>query len=97
MFGNLDLNQLLQQLQQQLEEEKRKSYTASSGGGVVEVTLNGELEVTNLKIDPSLLEDKESLEILLITAINDAIKMAIEDKRASAFRLFGPLQPGGEK
>jgi hypothetical protein len=90
MFENLNLNlgDIVEQVKKQLEENSGKEYTAKSGGGLVEVTLNGKMEVTNLKIDDSLLSDKESLEILLMTAFNDAIKMALEDKQASVFNLF---------
>jgi len=93
MFGNMDLGELLKQLQQQLEEEQNKKYTAKGGGGMVEVTVDGKLEVTDIKIDDSLLEDKESLEVLLISTINDAFKMALEDKRSSALSLFGNFSP----
>jgi len=90
MFGNLgDFGKLIQQLQEQLEVEQNKTYTAKGGGGLVEVTIDGKLEVTDLKIDNSLLEDRESLEILLMSTINDAIKMAMEDKRFSLFNIFG--------
>jgi DNA-binding protein YbaB len=49
------------------------------------------MEVIDLKIDDSLLEDKESLQILLMSAINDAIKMALEDKKREALNMFGGL------
>ncbi|WP_456469793.1 YbaB/EbfC family nucleoid-associated protein [Caminibacter sp.] len=89
MFGNLDLNEMMQKLQEQIQESDNKTYTAKSGGGLVEATVNGKFEVVDIKIDDSLLEDKESLQILLMSAINDAIKMAVEDKKAQAMNMFG--------
>ena len=89
MFGNIDLNGMMQQLQEGLQAQSNKTYTASSGGGMVEVAINGEFEVIDINIDDSLLEDKSSLQILLITAINDATKMAIEDKKSQALNMFG--------
>ncbi|NPA11395.1 MAG: YbaB/EbfC family nucleoid-associated protein [Epsilonproteobacteria bacterium] len=94
MFGNIDLNEMMQKLQEQMQEQDNKTYTAKSGGGLVEVSVNGKFEVVDIKIDDSLLEDKESLQILLMSAINDAIKMAVEDKKVQALNMFGGLNMG---
>jgi DNA-binding YbaB/EbfC family protein len=94
MFGNLDLNAMMQQLQEGMKAQSDKSYTATSGGGMVEVSVNGEFEVIDMNIDDSLLEDKSSLQILLMAAINDAIKMAVEDKKSQAMNMFSGLNMG---
>jgi len=94
MLGNLDLNGMLQQLQEGMKSQSDKTYTASSGGGMVEVVVNGEFEIIDMNIDDSLLEDKSSLQILLMSAVNDAIKMAVEDKKAQAMNMFGGLNMG---
>ncbi len=86
-----DLNEMMKKLQEQLQEADNKIYTAKSGGGLVEASVNGKMEVIDLKIDDSLLEDKESLQILLMSAINDAMKMALEDKKREALNMFGGL------
>ena len=49
-----------------------------------------------MNIDSSLFEDKESMQILLISAINDAIKMAVEDKKSQALNMFGNMNPFGQ-
>jgi len=89
MFGNIDLNEMMKKLQESMEEANSKTYTAKSGGGLVEATVDGKFEVVDLKIDDSLLEDKDSLQILIMSAINDAIKMAVEDKKTQALNMFG--------
>ena len=94
MFGNIDLNEMMKKLQESMEEQNTKTYTAKSGGGLVEATVNGQFEVIDLKIDDSLLEDKESLQILIMSAVNDAIKMAVDDKKAQAMNMFGGLNLG---
>ncbi|QCT93923.1 YbaB/EbfC family nucleoid-associated protein [Caminibacter mediatlanticus TB-2] len=94
MFGNLDLNEMMKKIQENMAEADNKTYTAKSGGGLVEATVNGKFEVVDIKIDDSLLEDKESLQILLMSAINDAIKMAVEDKKNQAMNMFGGLNLG---
>ncbi len=94
MFGNVDLNEMLQKFSEQMQEADNKTYTATSGGGMVEATVNGKFEVIDIKIDDSLLEDKESLQILLMSAVNDAIKMAVEDKKSQALNMFGGMNLG---
>ncbi len=94
MFGNIDLNEMMKKLQEQIEAADNKTYTAKSGGGLVEATVNGKFEVIDIKIDDSLLEDKESLQILLMSAINDAIKMAVDDKKSQAMNMFGGMNLG---
>jgi len=94
MFGNLDLNEMMKKLQENMAAQNNKTYTAKSGGGLVEVSVNGQFEIVDLKIDDSLLEDKESLQILIMSAVNDAIKMAVEDKKQEALNMFGGLNLG---
>ena len=94
MFGNLDLNEMMKKLQESMAEQNNKTYTAKSGGGLVEATVNGQFELVDLKIDDSLLEDKDSLQILIMSAVNDAIKMAVEDKKQEALNMFGGLNLG---
>ena len=79
-------------------EEKSKSInlTAKAGGGMVEVTANGVGEVIDITIDDTLLEDKESLQILLISAINDVNKMVEDNKKSQAMGMLGGLNPFGK-
>ena len=97
MFDKLNLAELgkvfeeLQEKAQKIQEEsEKKIFTAKSGGGMVEVSANGKGEIIDIQIDDSLLEDKESLQILLISAINDVLKMVEEDKKSTALNLMNP-------
>jgi hypothetical protein len=58
-------------MQEQLADME---VTGSSGGGMVQVTLNGKGEARKLKIDPALVtpDDAEVLEDLILAAFNDA-------------------------
>lgn len=62
-------------LQADLDE---REYTATSGGGIVEVTVNGKHEVKAIKISPDAVDpdDIEMLEDLLTVAFNEAITNA---------------------
>lgn len=60
------------------EEIKSTSCQGESGSGAVKITLNGEYRATNIQIDESLLTDKEILENLIMTALNDASSQVSE-------------------
>ncbi|ADN08349.1 YbaB/EbfC family nucleoid-associated protein [Sulfurimonas autotrophica] len=97
MFSNLgDMGKMLEGMQEnaaKLQEElASKTFSVKSGGGLIELTLNGNGEVIDLSIDDELLEDKEALQILLIGAINDANKMVQQNQQSSAMSMLGGLK-----
>lgn len=101
MFGNLgDMGKMLEGMQEQAQkleaEMAAKEFTVKTGGGMVKVTMNGKGEMTDLVIDDSLLEDKESLQILIIAAINDVNKMVEDNKKSSALGMLGGMSPFGK-
>ena len=79
-LGNLgaiwkQASELSGQLEKLGEELKGRRATGSSGGGMVEVEINGALEVLRCKIDPQLAGqgDRELLEDLVVAAMNQAV------------------------
>ncbi|WP_428738369.1 YbaB/EbfC family nucleoid-associated protein [Sulfurimonas sp.] len=103
MFGNMgDLSSMMKGFEEQAQKLKdelaSKTFSVKSGGGMVELTLNGNGEVIDLNLDDELLEDKDSLQILLIGAINDANKMVQQNQQQSAMGMLGGMNPfGGDK
>ena len=102
MFEGLDLGnmgKIMEQMQEKAkemqEQAKNVEFTAKAGGGLVEVTANGAGEVIDLNIDDSLLDDKESLQILLISAMNDVNKMVEDNKKSQAMGMMGGMNPFG--
>lgn len=96
MFGNLgDMGKMLEGMQENADklqaELESKTFNVKSGGGLVDVTINGKGELIDINIDDSLLSDKMSLQILLIGAINDANKMVEQNKQSSAMGMLGSL------
>ncbi|MCR6570654.1 YbaB/EbfC family nucleoid-associated protein [Campylobacter insulaenigrae] len=98
MFENMDfskMGELLTKAQEkanELEQEAlKKEFSAKSGGGLVKVSANGKGEIIDIDIDDSLLEDKESMQILLISAINDVLKMVEQNKKSMASNLFSGM------
>ncbi len=103
MFESLDMSKmgkLMEELQSKAKnmeaESKSINLTAKAGGGMVEVTANGLGEIIDITIDDTLLEDKESLQILLISAINDVNKMVEDNKKSQAMGMLGGLNPFGK-
>ncbi len=85
MPGNMNnLMKQAQRMQRQMEEGQKeletKEFTASAGGGAVEVTVSGKKEVLRVKLTEEVLdpEDIEMLQDLIIAATNEALKQADE-------------------
>ena len=103
MFEGLgDVTKMLQGFEENAQKLKdelaSKTFSVKSGGGMIELTLNGNGEVIDLNIDDELLNDKESLQILLIGAINDANKMVQQNQQQSALGMLGGMGSlGGAK
>lgn len=62
------------------EELRNRRVTASAGGGMVEVEVNGLMEASRCRMDPQLLAqgDCELLEDLIVAAVNQAVTKARE-------------------
>jgi len=102
MFEGLDLGnmgKMMEQMQDKAkeiqEQAKNVQLTAKAGGGLVELTANGAGEVIDLSIDDSLLDDKASLQILLISAMNDINQMVEDNKKSQAMGMMGGMNPFG--
>ncbi len=76
-----------QKMQEEMErvqaEIEEKVVEAASGGGAVSVKANGKKEILSVKIKPEAVDpdDVETLEDLVMTAVNEVIKKA-EDMMA---------------
>ena len=98
MPGNMaNLMKQAQRMQRQMEEQQKeletKEFTATAGGGAVEVTVTGKREVTKVKLaeDP---DDIEMLEDLIVAATNEALRQVEEESGAAMSKLTGGLGGG---
>ncbi|MCK9337948.1 MAG: YbaB/EbfC family nucleoid-associated protein [Arcobacteraceae bacterium] len=100
-LSKINLNEIMSQAQAMAEKAKvdneGKIFTSKSGGGMVEISINGNNEVIDLQLDDSLLEDKDSLQILLISAINDCLHQADNNRKMMAMNMMGGLNPFASK
>jgi nucleoid-associated protein EbfC len=88
------LQQMAQQMQQmqrkmeKIQEELANETVEGSAGSYVSVTMNGHRELLSIKLAPEVVdpEDVETLQELIVAAINDASKKAQElsEKRMGA-------------
>lgn len=100
----MDMAKLLRQFQKMQGDIKKiqkeiakEKVTGSSGGGMVEVTINGKLEVIDIEIEKKLMEEKdvEMLEDLILAAVNKAILKAQQLAKEKMGQLAGGLNIPG--
>lgn len=81
--GPSNMQSMIKQAQKMQEEMAEKQaeleereYEVAAGGGVVNVKINGKKEILSVNIDPEVIDpdDKETLEDLIVAAVNEAIK-----------------------
>lgn len=90
--------QEMQQKMAKLQEElAQREVEASSGGGMVRVKMNGQQEVLSIQIESEVFEDgdKEMLEDLVVTAINEARRAALDLAKDEMSKLTGGLPMPG--
>ena len=82
-MAQMNMQQMMKQarkMQEQLaaaqEPIAQSTVDASAGGGMVKVTVSGDMQVTSLKIDPEAIdpEDVEMLEDMVMAAVNEALR-----------------------
>ncbi len=105
-FGGMpNMNNLMKQakkMQKQMEktqaELENKEVTATAGGGVVEVVVTGKRELKSITIDPEVVDsdDVETLEDLVMAAVNEGLRQAEELTNKEMAKVTGGMGlPGG--
>lgn len=111
MNMNQNLNNLMkeaQKMQERMQEAQQQLtnmiVTGESGGGMVRVEMNGRHDITNVKINPSLVEEGvEMIEDLVAAAVNDAVRKVEKASKDKIGELTAGLNiptdflDGGEK
>jgi len=75
------------------QELASKRVSSTAGGGMVEVTANGQREILSIKIEKELInpEEKEMLEDLICAAVNEALAKAQELSMEEMMKMAGDL------
>ena len=81
-FGGMNINQLMKEakkiqadIEKSQEELGNKDFSATAGGGAIEVVVTGNKVIKSMKIKPEVVdpEDVEMLQDLIITCVNEAM------------------------
>ncbi|MCM1112941.1 MAG: YbaB/EbfC family nucleoid-associated protein [Muribaculum sp.] len=98
MPGNMNnLMKQAQRMQRQMEEGQKeleaKEFSASAGGGAVEVTVSGKKELVGIRLAEEIVdpEDIETLQDAIVAAANEALRKAEEESTALMGRMTGGL------
>ena len=98
-----NMQQMLKQMQKMQadmaraqEEIAAAEVQASSGGGMVTVTMSGSLEVKSVRIEPGAIDpvDPELLADLVLAAVNEALRSAQQLASQKMERVTGGLDLG---
>jgi DNA-binding YbaB/EbfC family protein len=99
-----NMNQMMKQVQKMQadmvaaqEQLAKETVQASAGGGMVTVTVSGDLDVKDIRIDPEAIdpEDPELLQDMVLAAVNEAVRQAQELAATRMSGLTGGLDLGG--
>jgi DNA-binding YbaB/EbfC family protein len=102
--GGGNMNQMLRQAQQMQQDMQNlqadleeREFSATSGGGLVEVTVDGKHFIKSIKINPDAIDpdDCEMLEDLVTVAVNEAIGNAIKTSEEEMSAITGGLNIPG--
>ena len=99
-MGGMNMNNLMKQAKKMQEDLERsqaelgtKSFTATAGGGAVEVTVTGSKVIKEIKLNKDVVDpdDVEMLQDLLITSINEALRKvdAATEQQLGSFNIPG--------
>ena len=93
------LQQMLSQFRQVQEKLEKQldeiAVEASAGGGMVIVKMNGQKQLTEVRVEPDVFKskDQEMLQELILAAVNDAARRVHEELSKQVKDLTGGL-PG---
>ena len=99
-----NMNNLMKQaqrMQRQMEENQKaleeKEFTATAGGGAVEVTVSGKREVLKVKLSEEAVDpdDIEMLEDLIAAAVNSAVAAVDKDSDEEMAKMTGGMNIPG--
>lgn len=102
--GPSDMNSMIRQAQKMQEQMAEKQaeldareYEVQAGGGVVAVKIKGTKEILDVTIQPEIVdpEDVETLQDILVAAINEAIKKVEATNEAELSKIAGGMNVPG--
>ena len=102
--GPQNMNAMIRQAQKMQDDMAElqeildaKEYEIKAGGGVVGVLISGTKEVKSITIDPQIVDpdDIETLQDILVAAVNEAIKKVEQTNSAEMEKITGNMNVPG--
>ena len=99
-FGRPDMNALMRQaqkmqkeLQKAQQEIAEMTFEGTAGGGMVTAVARGDKSIESLTINPDVVdpEDVEMLQDLILSAVNEAVRLANETMEKEMSKVTGGL------
>ncbi len=89
-------NQMQIKMKKVQEELATRSFEGTSGGGAVLVKVSGDNKIAAITINPEVMSsgDVEMLQDLILTAANDALKLAKSTSEQEMQKVTGGMMPG---
>jgi hypothetical protein len=90
-------NQMQTRMKKVQEELAKQEYEGTSGGGAVTVKVSGEYKMISLTINPDVIKsgDVEMVQDLILTATNEAVKIARETSQKEMEKVTGGMNVPG--
>lgn len=102
--GPSDMNAMIRQaqkMQEQMAEKQaeldEREYEVQAGGGVVTVKIKGTKEITDILLQPEVVDpdDLETLQDILVAAVNEAIKKVDSTNEQEMGKITGNMNLPG--
>ena len=89
----LQMQQKIEKIQEEIGETE---FSASTGGGAVTVVVNGKKEVKSIVLSPECVDpdDIEMLQDLILSAVNEAMRIADNTMQEEMAKVTGGLPIG---
>ena len=90
-----NMQQMMRQAQQMQEKMAQDiaqiKVTATAGGGMVTVAMDGQKNLLSVKIDPEVAGDVEMLQDMVMAAFNEAAKKVDQESQSKMGGMLGGL------
>lgn len=102
--GPTDMNSMIRQaqkMQEQMAEKQaeldEREYEVQAGGGVVTVKIKGTKEILDIQLQPEVVDpdDVETLQDILVAAVNEAIKKVESTNEQELGKITGNMSLPG--
>jgi DNA-binding YbaB/EbfC family protein len=97
-----DIGKMMKQAQQMQKNMKtlqaeldKVEMTGEAGGGLVQISMTGKVDVTKVVISPDVMDDRETLEDLMVVAFNDVHSKIQSHVQEEMNKMTGGMPMGG--